>query len=78
MYRIREDHSRQYLAALSFRSAFMFRSRCFVQDIISTFRAFYFVLYGEEATGSCSVEYPMFLMYRLSTKRDSGQGGLEN
>jgi hypothetical protein len=75
MYRIREEHSRQYLAALSFLSALMFPISLLFQGIVSTFRTFYFVLYGGGATGFCSVEYPTSLMYRLGTKCDSGQRG---
>jgi hypothetical protein len=73
MYRIREEHSRSiwqrslfFLPLCSDRVAF--------QDIVSTFRAFYFVLYGGGATGFCSVEYPMSLMYRLSANATRVRG----
>ena len=74
MYRIREDHSRQYLAALSFSFCIHVPIPFFFRDIISTFRAFYFVLYGDGATGSCRVEYPIFLTYRLSANATRVRG----
>ena len=64
----------QYLAALSFLSALMFLISLLFQGIVSTFRTFYFVLYGGGATGFCSVEYPMSLMYRLSTNATRVRG----
>jgi hypothetical protein len=57
MYRIREEPWQAVFGSALFFVLHSCSYRVAFQDIISTFRAFYFVLYGGGATGSCSVEY---------------------